>query len=139
MVSDLEIMGVMLGSYSRNELERKRDERDIEVNLVHNGLQQNAIPIRANFTSLLNTNTIESSEIRTETGTLNNLNNCEITSQVTKKLKEFKMNLNSLILEAINFAITEQVLPSMQHTHGKQEKGFRTNVESMEFSLTRRP
>ena len=44
--------------------------------------------------------------------------NFEITSRVSIKFNE-----------AINSAITEQILPSIQNTFGKQEAGFTTKMD----------
>ena len=68
--------------------------------------------------SLLNTNSREVSEITIETV---RMNNCVIMSQVTKKLHEIKLSLNSQIVEAINSAIAEQFLPSIQNSLGSRK------------------
>ena len=46
--------------------------------------------------------------------------NNEITSQVTKKLDEMRSDLNTQLLEVINSAISEKVLPSIQNVLGVQ-------------------
>ena len=69
----------------------------------------------------MNTNNRENSERTFETvGTIIT----EITSQVTRKLDEMKAELNSQLLAAINSAITEEVLLSIQNT---QYAGERNN------------
>ena len=60
VMPDLENMDVMLGSYSRNEVERHQGDGVIDVDLEANGPQNNVIPISEDFMSLLN---IISSEI----------------------------------------------------------------------------
>ena len=50
--------------------------------------------------------------------------NCEITSQITKKLDEIKADFNSQILQAIKSAITEKVFPILQNSLETQENGF---------------
>ena len=115
-MSDLENVDIMLGNYSRNELDSQLGERETELDLESNG-PQTANPISEDFRSLINTNSRENSEITIETARL--INN-EITSQVTRKLDEIRSDLNSQILEVINSAITEKVLPSIQNVLGVQ-------------------
>ena len=110
-MSDLENVDIMLGNYSRNELNSQLGERKTELDLESNGLQT-ANLISENFRSLINTNSRENSEITIETA--RPINN-EITSQVTRKLDEIRSELNTQILEVINSAISEKVLPSIQN------------------------
>ena len=65
--------------------------------------------------------------------------NYGITSQVSTKLKEFKVDLNSQVLEATDQAITEQILPSIHKTLSRQEKGCRTEVDLMSSVTHRSP
>ena len=116
VMSDLENVDIMLGNYSRNELDSQLGERETELNLESNGLQT-ANPISEDFRSLINTNSRENSEITIETARL--INN-EITSQVTRKLDEIISDLNTQISEVINSAISEKVLPSIQNVLGVQ-------------------
>ena len=44
--------------------------------------------------------------------------NSEIASQLSKKLDEIKAYLNSQILQAINWAIREEVLPDIHSSQG---------------------
>ena len=55
VMSDLEIVDIMLGNYSRNELDSQFGERDTELDLECNGLQA-ANSISEDFRSLINTN-----------------------------------------------------------------------------------
>ena len=48
--------------------------------------------------------------------------NTEITTQGTRKLDEIKAELNSLLSAAINCAITEQVLSSLQNRLGREKE-----------------
>ena len=116
VMSDLENVDIMLGSYSRNELDSQLGESETELDLESNGLQT-ANPISEDFRSLINTNSREYSEITIETARL--INN-EITYQVTWKLDEIRSDLNTQILEVVNSAITEKVLPSIQNVLGVQ-------------------
>ena len=91
VMSDLENVDIMLGNYSRNELDSQLGERETELDLESDGLQA-ANPISEDFRSLVDTNSRENSEITIETARL--INN-DITSQVTRKLDEIRSDLNS--------------------------------------------
>ena len=117
MMSNLVNMDVMLGNYSRNYLDsRKETEGDSESN----GLQT-FNPTSKDFRSQTNTNSRVNSEITIETAMLITK---EITTKVTRKLDEIREELNSQILEVINSAITEKVLPSIQNVLEVQESGL---------------
>ena len=57
--------------------------------------------------------------------TARNINN-EITSQVTSELDEIRGNLKTQILEVVNSAIAERVLPSIQNVLEVQKLGLNT-------------
>ena len=134
-MSDLENVDIMLGNYSRNELDSQLGEKETELDLESNGLQA-ANPIREDFRSLINTNSRENSELTIETARL--INN-EITSQVTRKLDEIRSDLNTQILEVINSAITEKVLPSIQNVLGVQSSESDAIRDTQSGRLNRSP
>ena len=78
--------------------------------------RQPANPDREDCISLINTNSGQNSEITIETPRM--INN-EIT-KVTRTLDEIREDLVTQILEVIKSAITEKVLPSIQHVLGVQ-------------------
>ena len=80
-------MDVMLVRYSKNEVENRQDEGDIEVDLESIGLHQKTNLTTKDFRSPFYTNCRENSEIAVETA---RMINDEITSQVTRKLNETK-------------------------------------------------
>ena len=135
VMSDLENVDIMLGSYSRNELDCQLGEREAELDLESNG-PQTSNTISEDFRSLINTNSRENSEITIETARL--INN-EITSQMTRKLDEIRSDLNSQILEVINSAITEKVLPSIQNVLGVQNPESDAIRDSQSGRLNRSP
>ena len=135
VMSDLENVDIMLGNYSRNELDSQLGERETELDLESNG-PQTANPISEDFRSLINTNSRKNSEITIETARL--INN-EITSQVTRKLDEIRSDLNYHILEVINSAITEKVLPSIQNVLGVHNPESDTIRDSQSGRLNRSP
>ena len=63
------------------------------------------------FRSYLNTNLSKNIGLTVETS---RAINSEISSQVSRQLEEFTSDLNTLILKAINSAIAEKVLPSIE-------------------------
>ena len=74
----------------------------------------------------MNTNSKGSSEFTAETV---RMINSEITGQVSSNLNEIKFDLSSQIREAIEQAITDQVLPFIRNTPGEQEMGSKTKVD----------
>ena len=68
--------------------------------------QQNATHMGEDFGSLFYTISRENTAVTVETVRTSNIG---VTNQVTRKLHEIKMDLQSQILEAIIFAITEKV------------------------------
>ena len=62
-MSELGNMDVMLGSYSRGELDDHQNEDEMEVDTESNRLQRYTIPIIEDFISLLNSNSRENSDI----------------------------------------------------------------------------
>ena len=118
-MSDFENLDIILGNYSRNELDSQLGERETELDLESNGLQT-ANPTSEDFRLFINTNSQENSEITTETASLINK---EITSQVTRKLDDIRSDLNTQILEVIKSSIAEKVLPSIQNVLAVQYSG----------------
>ena len=120
IMSDAENLDVMLGSYPRNDLENdfdRNDEMDLESNRTRVDLAQNS----EDFRSLLNSNSRENSESAVETMRL-------VNSEVTKKIDELRRELNSQLVDAINSAITEKVLPDIRNMVTSQNSVFREEV-----------
>ena len=103
----------MLGSYSRNAHEEQGETSEIEIDLESRGHQQSTNLAGDNFRSLLNTNESENNEITA--GTCRAIN-WKISSQMSRKLEEFKSDLNSHRLEVVSSAIQEKILPSIEWT-----------------------
>ena len=117
MMSDMENLDVMLGSYSRNEIgsqnngnvedtDQRSSERQTNTNLL--------------VRTLLNTNRLGNSEITSETA---RMINSEITSQVSSRLNEFKVDLNLRIRETIEQIISEEVLSTIRQALGEVNNG----------------
>ena len=125
VMSDLENknMGIMLGNYSENEVDCQSGERGNEGDFGSNGLQPSN-PIGEDFRSLIKTNSRGNSEITIETARMINK---YITTQVTRKLDEIRDDFKNQIVEVINTintAITEKVLPSIQNVFEVQNLGL---------------
>ena len=91
MVSDVENVDTMLGSYSRDD-ENNVSENEVNLDSGSSRPQQSSNVIREDFRSLLNTNSRENSEITIETTRLINEENSH---QMSRKLNEIKTSLNS--------------------------------------------
>ena len=113
MLSDVEIVDIMLGSYSRYGEENIASENGVNLDSGSSRPQQSSNVIGEDFRSLLNTNSRENSENTIET---TRMISEDISNQMSRKLNEIKKSLNSQIQEAINNVMTERVLPSIQNT-----------------------
>ena len=132
MMSDVENVDIMLGSYSRDDEENDISENGINLDSGSSRPQQSSNVIGEDFRSLLNTNSRENSEITIET---TRLINEEISNQMSRKLNEFKSSLNIQIQDAIRNAITEKILPSIQNTLEMQDRGNHTIVDRGSIGL----
>ena len=94
-MSDIENVDVMLGSYSRNELDSNSGNIN-EVDLGSDRTRQDIIQNSEDFRSLLSSNSRENSE----------------TTIVTMRLvnSELKRDLNTQIADTIKLIISEKVL-----------------------------
>ena len=113
MLSDVENVDIMLGSYSRDDDENNISENEVNLDSGSSRPQQGSNVMGEDFRSLLNTNSRENSEITIETARLINE---EISHQMSRTLNEIKTSLNSQFQEPITTAITSTVLPSIQNT-----------------------
>ena len=125
IISDVENVDVMLGSYSRNNGEEDQSENELNLDSESNRPQRNSNMTGEDFRSLL-TNSRENSEITIETARLIIE---EISSQMARKLNEIRISLNSQIQNAITFAITSTVLPYIQNTLNMQGRTNYTVVD----------
>ena len=126
MMSDVENVDIMLGSYSRDDEENDISENVVNLDSGSNGPQQSSNVIGEDFRFLLNTNSRENSEITIET---TRMINEEISNQMSRKLNEIKSSLNNQIQDAISSAITEKILPFIQKTLEMQDRVNQTMVD----------
>ena len=129
VMSDIENLDVMLGNYQENEQFREGDITEGEIDLGSEGRQRNTVPVESNYRSLLNTNLSENSEITVETS---RAINSEISSQMSRRSEEMKSDLNSHILEVINSAIEDKILPSIENviTSNRDAKNTKWDLRS---------
>ena len=111
MLSDVKNVDIMLGSYARNDEKNEQSERELSLDSASSRPQQNSNLVGEDFRSLPSTNSRENSEITKET---TRIIGDETTNQVTRKFNNIRSCLNLQIQEAVNTAITEKVLPSIE-------------------------
>ena len=131
IMSDVENVDVMLGSYPRNNEENDLSENDINLDSESSRPQRNSNVTGEDFRLQL-TNSRGNSEATIET---TRLINEEIANQMSKKLNEIKTSLNSQIQNAITAAITDTVLPSIQNTLEVQGRANFTMVDQASSGL----
>ena len=115
IMSDVESVDVMLGSYSRNSMRKMFDEEIVQNDNELNSDSESGRPRRNSILSgedirSLLTNSRENSEITIETTWLINE---EISNQVSRRHNEIKTSLNSQIQDSITSAKTSTILPSV--------------------------
>ena len=130
LMSGVENLDVMLGSYSRNQLEVNSDDRNDEVDLGSDRTRQDVVQNSEDFRSLSNSNIRENSESTIETVRL-------VNSEVSRKMEELKRDLNSQIAETINSLINEKNLPNIQNTMTNQNSVFREEMDQRSGRLNR--
>ena len=118
LMSDVEDLDVMLGSYSRNEMESNSGDRNDEVDFASDRTRGDVVQNSEDFRSLSNSNSSENSESTIETMRL-------VNSEVSRKMEELKRDLNSQIAETINSLISERIHPNIQNTSSSQNPVFR--------------
>ena len=129
IMSDTENLDVMLGSYPRNELGNDSD-RNGEIDLGSDMTRGDPLQNSEDFRSLLNSNSKENSESTVETMRL-------VNSEITKKIDELRRELNSQLVDVINSAITEKVLPDIRNLVSNQNPVFREEVDQRSSGLNR--
>ena len=125
IMSDVENVDVMLGSYSRDD-ENNASEDGMNLDLESNRLQQSSNVIGEDFRSLLNTNSRENSQVTIET---TRIISDEVSNQISRRLDEINTSLNFQIQDAISNAITEKILLSIQNTLEMQGRPNSTMVD----------
>ena len=133
VMSDLENMNVMLGNYSGNHSDEELNE-NIEVDSRSNGTRTDMVRNCEAFRTLLSSDDRIRSEIPVET---TRFIADEIAQQMSRKLDEFKRDLNTQITDSINSVIHDSKLPAIQNSLSGQNSGLETNVDSRSSRLSR--
>ena len=105
LMSDVENVDIMLGSYSRDEDGNEGSENEANLDSGSSRPLQNSNLVGEDFRSLLNTNSRQNGEITIET---TRIIIEEISNQMSKKLNEINNSLNFQIQDAISNAIIEK-------------------------------
>ena len=125
VMSDIENLDVMLGSYQReniefrsenneNTLDQRSDEREVQDRNVED------------YQTFLNNNPSENSCLTIETSRVISSEN---SSQMSRKFQEMQTSLNSQILDVINTAIDTRVLPSIKNAVRRQNSAKNTSLD----------
>ena len=122
----------MVGSYSRDDEENNGIGNEVNLYSGSNRPHRSSNVIGEYFRSLLKTNTRENSEITIET---TRMINEKISNQMSRKLNEIKNSLSFKIQDAINSAIAEKTLPSIQNTLEIQGRGNYTTADRGSIGL----
>ena len=134
----------MMENYPKKEIDSQTIDREIEMDQRSNRPQPILDPNSEEFSNtnireaktLLNTNSRENSESTVDTA---QVINSEIASHISRKLEDFKDNLNCQNQDAINVAIVEKVLPTIQSTLEIYNAGLETNLDRRYVVLHRSP
>ena len=111
VMSDVENLDVMIGTYTRNELDERENNSGLEMDLGSGRRRENTDLVGENIRSSLNANMSVNSEITAESS---RAINSEISPRMSRRFEEIKSNLNSHILEVLNAAIEEKVSPTIR-------------------------
>ena len=126
----------MLGSYAKNNDRISQSDDDMNLDSESNRSQQNSNLVGEDFRSLLNTNSTKNSEMTIKTTRMISV---VIENQVTRRLNDIKSILNSQIQDAIETAITDKILPSIQNALGMQGRQNFTMVDQRSIWRHRSP
>ena len=117
VLSDIENLDVMLGSYQRDNSEMQDRTSENRIDLESNRREDSSNQNENNYRSYLNTNLSENSCLTVETS---KVISSEISSQVSRKFEELQSSLNPQILDVINTAIDTRVLPNIKNAVRRQ-------------------
>ena len=125
VMSDIENLDVMLGSYQRenNEFRSENNENTLDQRSNKREGQDRNVE---DYQTFLNNNPSENSCLTIETS---RAISSEISSQMSRKFQELQTSLNSQILDVINTAIDTRVLPSITNAAKRQNSAKNTNLD----------
>ena len=125
VMSDIENLDVMLGSYQRenNEFRGENNENTLDQRSNEREGQDRNVE---DYQTFLNNNPSENSCLTIETS---RAIRSEISSQMSRKFQEMQTSINSQILDVINTAIDTRVLPSIKNAVKRQNSAKNTNLD----------
>ena len=126
IMSDIEKLDVMLGSYQRDISLAQNENDEGEIDLRSTRHEENANQNESDSRSYLNTNLSENSCLTVET---RRAISSEISSQMSRKFEEMQSSLNSQILDVINTSIDTRVLPSNKNAVRRQNSAKNTSLD----------
>ena len=126
IMSDIENLDVMLGSYQRDNSLAQNENDEGEIDLRSTRHEENANQNESDYRSYLNTNLSENSCLTVETS---RAISSEISSQMSRKFEEMQFSLNSQILDVLNTAIDTRVLPSIKNAVRRQNSAKNTSLD----------
>ena len=126
IMSGIENLDVMLGSYQRDNCEAQNGNDKDEIDLRSTRHEKSANQNENDFRSYLNTNLSENSCLPVETS---RAISSEISSQMSRKSEEMQCSLNSQILDVINATIDTRVFPSIKNAVRRQNSAKITSLD----------
>ena len=129
IMSDIENLDVMLGSYQRDNCEAQLGNDEGEIYFRSTRQEENANQKNQNendYRSYLNTNLSENSCLTVET--IRAISS-ELSSQMSRKFEEMQSSLNSQILDVINTEIDTRVLPSIKNAVRRKNSAKNTSLD----------
>ena len=126
LMSDIENLDVMLGSYQRDdcEIQNGNDEGEIDPRSI--GREESSIQNENDYRSYLKANPSENSCLTVETS---RSISSEISTQMSRKFEEMQSSLNSQKLDVENTAIETRVLPSIKNAASRQNSAKNANLD----------
>ena len=126
----------MLRNYSRNEAKSQLSKNEGNMEMKSNERETITNSYGEDFRTLLNTNRVESNDITAETV---RMINSEITSQVSSRNIELRVDLISHVRGTIEEAISEQVLSTIRETLSDIGNSASANLDSASGERHRSP
>ena len=126
IMSDIENLDVMLGSYQRDNCETQNENDGVGIDSRSNRHEENSNQNENDYRPYLNTNLSENSCLTVETS---NAISSEISSQMSMKFEEMQSSLNSQIIDVIITVIETRVLPSIENAVGRQNSAKNRNLD----------
>ena len=126
LMSDIENLNAMLGSYQRDdcEIQNGNDEGEIDPRSIRR--EESSNQNESDYRSYLNTNLSENSCLTVETS---RAISSKISTQVSRKFEEKQNILSSQILDVINTAIETSVLPSIKSAVGRRNPAKNVDLD----------